>query len=475
MTLIRFKENWLRPFFFYRNNPLSMIGAALTTASALVLLSFWIVGILSHGVISNPYFGIIFELFLPGLFVLGLILIPVGIWFRRRSLKRAGKSPAVYPKIDLSDPTVRHGLDLVVIATLVNFFIVGTATYRGVEYLDRPNFCGQTCHVMTPEWKAYPVYSHVDVACTQCHIASGITSFVHAKLNGTRQVLHVALNDYPRPIMAGDKLPPASATCLKCHNPDAYVSDRLLVSTSFGDDEKNSMTKSLIMMHVGGRDQFGQLSGIHGAHLGHIEYIATDSTHQTIPWIGKTNADGSVTEYLTTDAKGPVTGQKRSMDCIDCHNRAAHSFDSPENALNKDMARGTPSPSLPFIHKEGIALLKGTYASQADAESKIELELSNYYRKQYPAVWTGQRPLIDQAAKTLTTIYSRNVFPFMNVTWGTHPNNIGHNTYPGCFRCHDGSHNAKNGKTINNDCSTCHNLVAVDEPNPKQLSDLGFQ
>jgi hypothetical protein len=31
------------------------------------------------------------------------------------------------------------------------------------------------------------------------------------------------------------------------------------------------------------------------------------------------------------------------------------------------------------------------------------------------------------------------------------------------------------GKTIIYDCSVCHNLVASDEANPKQLSDLGLQ
>jgi hypothetical protein len=63
----------------------------------------------------------------------------------------------------------------------------------------------------------------------------------------------------------------------------------------------------------------------------------------------------------------------------------------------------------------------------------------------------------------------------MKVTWETHPNNIGHNAYPGCFRCHDGSHNTADGKSINNDCSICHNLLAVDEVNPKQLAELGLQ
>jgi cytochrome c1 len=163
------------------------------------------------------------------------------------------------------------------------------------------------------------------------------------------------------------------------------------------------------------------------------------------------------------------------MDCIDCHNRAAHSFTTPEESLNKDMAAGTPSLSLPFIHKEGIALLKGDYATQEDGKAKITAALEQFYQSQYPAVWNTQRAQIDQAAKVLATIYGDNVFPFMKVTWGTHPNNIGHNDSPGCFRCHDGNHNAKSGKTITNDCAACHNLIAVDEPNPKLLADLGMQ
>jgi hypothetical protein len=298
---------------------------------------------------------------------------------------------------------------------------------------------------------------------------------VHAKVNGTKQMLMVLANDYPRPIMADDKVPPAWTTCLNCHNPDKYIGDKLLVKTAYGDDEKNATTTSLVMLHVGGSDAFSRLSGIHGAHLGHIEYIATDSNHQTIPWVAKTNSDGSVTEYLSSDSKGQPAGAKHVMDCIDCHNRAAHSFTTPEEALNKDMAEGSPSAALPFVHRQGLALLKADYASPEEATAKIASGLESFYQAQYPAVWSAQRAQIDQAAKALAAIYNENVYPYMKVTWGTHPNNIGHMDSPGCFRCHDGSHNAKDGKSITNDCTVCHNLLAVDEPNPKQLAALGMQ
>jgi len=470
-----FRETRVRPLLFLGNNPISLIGGAITTASAMILIGFWVVAFFGHGGPASPYVGIVVDLCLPGLFILGLILIPVGMLLRRRRLKAAGQLPTEYPKVDFGDPVFRHGVDFVVVATFINFVIVGTASYRGVAYMDTPNFCGQACHVMHPEFAAYPVATHSHVACTDCHIASGVGGFVHAKVNGTKQMIQVVFNSYPRPILAEGRIPAASATCLHCHNPGRFVGDKLVVTTSYGDDESNPVTKSLVLLHVGGQDMAGHLSGIHGAHMGRIEYISTDTTNQTIPWVEKVNADGSTTEFVSSDAKQPVTGAKRVMDCIDCHNRAAHSFTTAEKALNRSMNQGLIDPSLPFVHKEGLALIKADYPSQADADSKITSGLEDFYRTQHADVWSQKQSQVEQAARALSAIYNRNVFPSMKLTWGTHPDNLGHNDYPGCFRCHDGSHNAKNGNSITNDCSVCHNLIATDEANPKQLADLGLQ
>ena len=194
MSLLRrVKENWLQPFFFYGNNPLSLIGGALTTASAFVLVGFWIVSIFGHAGSANPYIGLVLDLFLPGLFIVGLILIPIGIFIRRRQLIAAGTVPAEYPQIDLRNPAFRHGIEIVVIATFVNFVIVGTATYRGVSYMDSPHFCGQSCHVMAPQWSAFQESPHSSVDCVQCHVGSGMKSYIHAKVNGTKQLVEVKI------------------------------------------------------------------------------------------------------------------------------------------------------------------------------------------------------------------------------------------------------------------------------------------
>jgi hypothetical protein len=82
------------------------------------------------------------------------------------------------------------------------------------------------------------------------------------------------------------------------------------------------------------------------------------------------------------------------------------------------------------------------------------------------------------SARAVLDIYNRNIFPDMKVTWGKYPLNIGHTDFPGCFRCHDDAHSASDAKgdpkKITQDCGACHNLLAVDEPNPKILNDIGL-
>jgi hypothetical protein len=227
---------------------------------------------------------------------------------------------------------------------------------------------------------------------------------------------------------------------------------------------------------LGGRDSLSHLTGIHGVHLGHIEYIATDPTRTAIPWVQKRNDDGTETVFSTAIAgRGVPQGEHRVMDCIDCHNRAAHTFVTAEDALNRAMAEGAVSPELPWVHKKGLELLKANYASQDEARVKIPAQLQAFYQFEHPEVLAAKAALVKTAGDQLVNLYGQNVFPAMKVTWGTHPNHIGHMSYPGCFRCHDGDHSSKDGKSITQDCAACHNLLAVDETKPKVLSDLGIQ
>jgi hypothetical protein len=84
-------------------------------------------------------------------------------------------------------------------------------------------------------------------------------------------------------------------------------------------------------------------------------------------------------------------------------------------------------------------------------------------------------PDVAKAADALFAICARNVFPDLHVTWGTYPNNLGHEDDPECFRCHDGDHSTPDGSaSIDQDCSSCHEAVAIEEASPEILTTLGL-
>jgi len=422
-------------------------------------------------------------LILPGAFVLGLLLIPIGIGLRRRQLQQIGELPTVYPAIDLKMPMVRNSLLFIGFATILNVMIFGLASYKSVSYMDSKEFCGLSCHtVMAPEYGAYENSPHSRVECVQCHIGPGAGWFVRAKLSGLRQVFAVTFHTYSRPIPSPVKyLRPARDTCEQCHWPQRFSGDKFILKTNYKDDEKNTPMTTALVMKIGGWAPSGSV-GIHGKHLddgSRIHYISTDERRQVIPVVYYTDDKGKIVEYVSTDIKVNKheleKGEKRTMDCIDCHNRPTHAFELPANAVDLRMSRGLISPELPYIHKKAVELLKADYPDRDTAQRQIVEGIENYYRTSFPDLYASKRALIEQSAENLARIYLRNIFPDMKMSWGVHPNNLGHNDFPGCFRCHDGSHTSADGQTISNDCTACHNLLAVQEENPKMLADLGLQ
>jgi hypothetical protein len=192
-----------------------------------------------------------------------------------------------------------------------------------------------------------------------------------------------------------------------------------------------------------------------------IEYIATDDKRQVIPWVKLKDRFGNVREY-TAEGVTPADlakGEHRTMDCVDCHNRPAHPMDpTPEKAVNRVLATGEMPRTLLFIKREATAALKETYPSETAAVDAIAVRLREFYRTQQSAVYMGRRQEVERAVTATQQLYRRNVFPSMNITWGTYANNIGHMDFPGCFRCHDAGHTTKDGKTIPQACDLCHSM-----------------
>src|SRR3984957_6365529 len=437
----------------------SMLGAGLVTLAGFSWLFVLPLNISGH--VSNPYIGLLVFIAIPVVFFAGLILIPIGIILAKRRV--------VENLNEVEDRRIawrRVGIFFGVM-TVANVVIASQLSYRAVEHMDTVQFCGQTCHVMKPEFTAHAAMPpHQAVACAECHIAPGATGWLKAKMNGTSQLMAVVFNNYPRPIesaMEDNKLVSSAETCEQCHARDKPIAPRLRVIASYKDDEANTRTTTVLLMRI---------AAIHAAHLGpgiRIRYSSADKKRQTIPAVEYKNVQtGASRTYL---ASGSTADSVRSlpvfeMQCVDCHNRASHAFELPDRAVNQAMASGQIAASLPFVKKESIELLQGNGAE------RIPEALSGFYLQNYPDVAAKQGAEIQTAGAALAAIYERNVFADLKVTWGTYPNNLGHTDAPGCFRCHDEAHLTTDKKTISQDCGLCHQLVAVDEASPGILKTL---
>ena len=447
--------------FRHVRNPLTLFGIWLAIVSGILFLVVFFADL--FGLVHNPYLGILFFLLLPGLFVLGLALIPLGIYFSRRRERRGGAAEYRWPIWDFNLPSYRRAAALILGASLVNVLVISLAAYRGVEYMDSAAFCGQVCHtVMKPEFTAYQNGPHARVACVGCHIGPGANWFVKSKLSGTRQLFAVALKTYPTPIPSPvENLRPARETCEQCHGPEKFTGDRARVLKEYGDDEAVTETATTLRLHVGsGAEKMGA-TGIHW-HMSpttSVTYITTDPKRQEIPYIKVEDGNGRSMEYVVEGVTQDqlAKGERRTMDCMDCHNRPSHRFDAtPEAAVDEALAHGGIPRALPFVRREAVAALKASYPSQAEASEGIGRRLTAFYQGHLQGQFAARRREVDKAIAATRGIYGRNVFPEMKVTWGTYPNNLGHTIFPGCFRCHDDNHKAKDGSTVRQDCELCH-------------------
>jgi len=450
----------------------SLLGAALVTTAGFSWLFALPTQLRGHT--SNPYIGIVVFLIIPILFVVGLLLIALGVFLARRRIE-AGLLEAPHRDVYLRKLAIFFAA-----ATAVNIVIGTQGTYRAIEHMETAQFCGQSCHVMKPEFTAHQNSPHANVLCVDCHVAPGATGWVASKMAGTRQLLDVVFQRVHYPIesaMESNRLVPSRGTCEQCHWPQQFDSTKLRVIFNFKDDESNTQTRTVMEMLTGG----GDLGGIHGAHLApgvEIRYGASDKQRQTIPWVEYRNGKtGEVRTFLAdgSTANSVASLPRYQMQCVDCHNRPTHAFELPERAVNQSLGLGHISPSLPYVKKKAMELLKINYATNQDATSDIPVRLAAFYRDKYPAISSQRAADISKAGTEIAEIYNRNVFPDLKVTWGTYPNNLGHTDFPGCFRCHDGSHSTSDGKTtITQDCNTCHTPVAVEETNPGVLNTLGL-
>jgi hypothetical protein len=465
-------------------NKISLIGAIMTTVSFPVIIVGTLIDML--GVVHNPYFGFTIYMVLGPMFILGLVLVFIGVFFFKGKeeiglftfdyLKEHFTASGKYSRL-------RKLVFLVSFLTLLNIIAVSLVSYSGYHYTESVGFCGQFCHsVMHPEYVAYQNSPHSRVRCVECHIGAGAQWFAKSKISGARQLVAVAFDTYNRPIETPvHDLRPARETCEQCHRPELFHGDNLHVKDRFLPDEDNTHVQTVLLMKVGSGGYKGQEA--HGIHWhvapeNKIIYEHADRARENITNVTLFKSDGTSLAFRNTYAETGHEGEAgkhggtRLMDCIDCHNRPTHIYLSPEDALDQQMVTGKIPKQLPYIKREAMKVVTREYASQEEARQGIAARLREWYEENYPELLGSSPALLEQAIQGVQQAYAENVFPEMRIGWNTYRSFLGHRDDSGCFRCHDGSHETETGEVITMDCDACHVILAEDEPQPEILRKL---
>ena len=431
-----------------------------------------------------PYIGLLSYLILPVPLILGLLMIPIGMWRERRRLRQGKPASAPVFVLDLRLP--KHQAALIVFIGVTAVFLLFTAygSYRTFKWTESVAFCG-TCHALQPEAIAHQHAPHARVLCVDCHVGSGAGWYVKSKLAGVYELYAEVMNTYERPIPTPiSHLRPARDTCEHCHWPSHFSGDKLSINTYFKAEEDNPRWTIALLMKIGGGSANGTPTGGIHWHMNlanEVTYVATDSQRQNIPWVKmRHKSTGEETEFVSTEASESLESLKQlpshTMDCLDCHNRPAHIFRPPGRLVDQSLALGRMSTELPNIKSASVQALSNTYPSTAAAMENIPTTLMGFYQDQFPDVAQKKSHLIQAAAEELKLQYSRNFFPDMHVSWKAYPNNLGHMTDLGCFRCHDGKHVSATGKVLSKDCNLCHTFHHQGtDPTPTTLAVTGLE
>jgi len=467
------RKHLLGRLFNYANNGLTIAGIVVTTLSAILIITFMVVEL--SGEFRNPYIGLFSYVVLPAIFVLGLMEIPVGMWRRRRRLIQEGATDAeldAFPRLDFNDQHLRRVATTVLGLTAVNAVILGSASYLAVDKMETVEFCGETCHtVMQPEYTAYQDSPHSRVACVDCHIGPGAPWFVKSKLDGLRQVWRTALNTYDRPITTPlHTLRPARETCEQCHWPNKHHGDKLRIFSRYRSNEENTPSYTTMLLRTGGGSlDIGRHGGIHWWHIysdNRIRFVSADESREEIVWVELTTPDGEVRTYSRDgDELPPQEAQDaaRTMDCVDCHNRPTHTFLAPSKSVDWILDTYPELRDLPYYKRQAVDAIKGEYETQAAGIAAIRAAIGEYYALEYADLAASQSDLVGKGADLAAEAFGKTRFPEMGTSWETHPDHIGHEDFPGCWRCHDDEMSTADGEhTIPMDCETCHIFLVED-------------
>jgi hypothetical protein len=350
-----------------------------------------------------------------------------------------------------------------IVMGIITLVIISGGVY-GWQYTNSNVFCGTACHTMPPQYSTTNISPHARVDCVQCHIGkAGIATSVVRKVKDAYQTGSAMVTGrFEYPIQAHN-MRPANDACETCHLPEKFSDDSMRIFNHFDTDRDNTTITTYMLMKTGGgsaREGLGY--GIHW-HVENPVYFYPEDEHdqQDIPYIRYEQEDGTIVEWIDVEASfDPEEIEEEELipiDCITCHNRTSHLVQKPHLAVETLMNRGLINPDIPDIRRNAAEVLEREYESTPSALESIEA-MDIYYQKNYSDFYVANPELIQQMIDALKEVYQSSVFPEQEFDWTAHADNTGHETDPGCFRCHDGKHLNDAGDAVRLECNLCHSV-----------------
>ncbi|MFV1963067.1 MAG: NapC/NirT family cytochrome c [Acidimicrobiia bacterium] len=461
----------------YRH-PLAAIGGAIVVAGSMAFVFLIFQDFTAET--ENPYRLLVTFIAIPAVIGLGIVLFLLAIRIQVVSARKRGEKVRFTLRVEPTDPQYMRSLWLFLGLSLVGVAVVGFVGFQAYEATDSTSFCADACHTpMEPEAVALQVSAHARIKCVECHIGPGTEAYLQAKVNGMKQLWGVLTNSYDRPVDTPIEMRPAEQVCEECHWSDNLWGTKVQSSTYYSLDDASSPWTVNFLFDLGGAGSTPDQPG--GAHwhtsVGTVvEYIATDHERQDIPWVRVIDEDGTEREYTTPGDHIPLPSDPdtvvRRFDCLDCHNRPAHPLEPASRSVNNALSDGLIPVVLPEIKNISMEVLLDSYEDREAAHKGIRDGLEAFYAARYPDAAEAYSAEIEQAAQALIDIYDLNFFHEMKTDYRVRQYNIGHLSWEGCFRCHDGEKADESGNVISNDCNSCHLIVGQGPGTDGVLLDL---
>ena len=303
-------------------HPVAIAGVVIATVAAVVFITLALAVVM--GLLDNPYAGLVVFIAVPALFVVGLLLIPLGhvaAAAKTAAPSRGGRRLVGHRLPQATGPPHHAG------GHRADRRQPGDPAARGLRHaaLDgvavvlRPGLPRRRCTRSSPPGRRASTRACAAPTATSARARgrSFTTSWSACGSCTTSSPARFRGRFPASPIMR-----PALEVCGNCHWPNRDLGDRVRVIREYADDEaEHGDDDGPADVHVGGPGKptrAGRAIHWHADPRINIAYVATDKDRQTIPWVQVTDAQGQVREYVTegTTPEQLAQGERRTMDCV---------------------------------------------------------------------------------------------------------------------------------------------------------------